>query len=118
MISRQQTLRGERSDMFRPRIGHSSAHSKLRRQCTYNVILRRVRELLLPCKSNKYYIFVCVCVCVCARSPANVHVPGRMGVCMQVLACSLAYPARKSYIPYCDVICGPSGSTSFFDLIS
>jgi hypothetical protein len=32
------------------------------RQCTYNVTLRRVRELLLPWKSNEYYIFVCVCV--------------------------------------------------------
>ena len=31
-------------------------------QYTYNVTLRRVRESLLPWKSNKYYIFVCVCV--------------------------------------------------------
>jgi hypothetical protein len=31
------------------------------RQCTYNVTVRRVRWLLLPWKSNKYYI-VWVCV--------------------------------------------------------
>ena len=58
--------------------------------------MTRVRESLLPWKSNKYYIFVCVCV----------H------------ACSLAYPARHAYAPYCDVICGPSGSIIFFDIIS
>jgi hypothetical protein len=33
---------------------------------------------------------------------------------MRVRACSLTYPACKSYEPYCDVICGPSGSTMFF----
>ena len=30
---------------------------KLDRQYTYNITLRRVRELFLPWKSNKYYIF-------------------------------------------------------------
>jgi hypothetical protein len=38
-------------------------------QCTFIVILRRVRELLLPLKSNKYYILVCMCAgalaCAC-----------------------------------------------------
>jgi hypothetical protein len=34
-------------------------------QGTYNVILRRVRELLLPWKIN--VLHVCVCVCVHAR---------------------------------------------------
>jgi hypothetical protein len=33
-------------------------------QHTYNVILRRVRELLLPWKSNKYYLLVGVRACV------------------------------------------------------
>ena len=42
------------------------------RQCTYKVILKRVRELFLPWESNKYYIFVCVCVY--ARALANVRV--------------------------------------------
>ena len=35
------------------------------RQLTYDVMLRSVRESLLPWKSNKYYAFLCVCVCVC-----------------------------------------------------
>ena len=76
------------------------------RQCTYCVILRRVRESLFPWKSNKY-----IFVCVCARAP-----PGRIGVCMRMRACSLAYPAYNSYAPYCDVTCGPWGSTTFSTL--
>jgi hypothetical protein len=66
------------------------------RQITLNVTVRRVRESLLPWKRNKYYIFVCACV----------------------RACSLVYTAYNSYAPYSDVICGPSGSTIFFDIIS
>jgi hypothetical protein len=42
------------------------------RQCTHNVILRRVRESLLLWKSNVLYICL---------------------VCLSVRACSLAYPA-------------------------
>ena len=76
------------------------------KQCSYNVTLRRLHELLLPWKTNNYYIFVCVCVCVrmCART--------------RMRARSLDYPACNSYSPYCDVICGTSGSTMFFDIIS
>ena len=43
------------------------------RQCTYNAILRRVPELLLPWKSNKY----CLLVCVCVRARACVYVRTR-----------------------------------------
>jgi hypothetical protein len=75
------------------------------KQCAYNIILRHVRKSLLPWKSNKYYIFVRACVR-----------PRRVGVCMRVLSYSLAYPACKSYAPCCDVICGPFGSTIFFDM--
>jgi hypothetical protein len=78
-------------------------NSKQGRQCTYNVILRRIRETLLPWKSNKYYTFVCMC----AR--ARVHacvVPGSASVCMRVCACRLYYPACKAYAPCCDVTCG------------
>ena len=82
------------------------------RQCKYNVTLRRFRESLLPWKSNKYYVFVCV------RARAFVRVPGSVGVCMCVNACSLPYPACNSYPPYCDVICGFSGATIFFDIIN
>ena len=45
-------------------------------KCTYNATRRRVRESLLPWKSNKYYIFVCVCVCA--------WFPGRVGMCVRV----------------------------------
>ena len=64
----------------------------------YNVTLRRVHELLLPWKNNKYHIFVCVCVC--AR------------------ACSLVYLACNSYAPCCVVICGPSVFSIFFYIFS
>jgi hypothetical protein len=52
----------------------------LETQCTYNVTLRLVRELLFPWKNNKYYIFVCVCACVCvhARIRACVRARGRV----------------------------------------
>jgi hypothetical protein len=36
---------------------------------------------------------------------------------MHVRACSLAYPACNAYAPYCDVFCGPSGYTTFFEVI-
>jgi hypothetical protein len=66
-----------------------------------NVILKRVSELLLPWRSNKYYVFC-----------------GYVRVCMLVRACSLAYPPCNSDASYCDVICGRSGSIIFFDIIS
>jgi hypothetical protein len=86
------------------------------RQCTYNVTMRRFRESLLPWKSNKYYIFVCV------RADVRVYVrmwlPGSVGVWMLLRAYRLAYPACNSHPPRCDVICGPNGSTVFFNIIS
>ena len=46
----------------------------------YNVILKHVRETLLPWKSSKYYITVCVPVRACVRAfvcpsapPASPH---------------------------------------------
>ena len=38
--------------------------------------------------------------------------------CVCGCACSLAYLAYKAYAPCCDVICGPFGSTIFFDTIA
>ena len=76
-------------------------NNKQDRQCTYNETLRRVRESF-PCKSSNYYLLVCV------------YVRARMWV----RACSLAFPACNVYAPYCDVICGPSVSTTFFQLVS
>ena len=55
-----------------------------------------------------------VCGCVCG----GVWVPGRVGVSMRSRARSLAYPACKAYAPYRVVICGFSGSTISFDIIS
>jgi hypothetical protein len=48
----------------------------------------------------------------------RVREPGRVGVYMRVRACSLADPARNSYAPRCEVICGPYDATIFFDIIS
>jgi hypothetical protein len=70
----------------------------------------RVRGSLLLWKSNKYYI----CASVCLR--ACMCVPGRVGVCMRRRACSLSNPTCKAFAPYCDVICGPSVSTTFSTL--
>ena len=80
------------------------------RQCTHNVTPRRFSESLLPWKSNKYSLLVCVCM----HERACKWVPGRVGVCLHIHACSLANPACKACAPYCDVICGPSVSTTFW----
>jgi hypothetical protein len=74
--------------------------------------MRRVRELFLPWKSNKHYIFVSTCVF--ALACAWVHMPGPAIVCIRVRACSLSYPACKLHAPYFNAICGPSGSMIFF----
>ena len=47
---------------------------------------------------------------------ACVRVLGLVGVCMRIRPCSLANPARNAYAPYCDVICGPSVSTTISTL--
>ena len=52
-------------------------------QCTYNVTLRRVRESLLPWKSNKYYMLVCWCM----RARACVRACGYRGA----WTCACAY---------------------------
>ena len=70
--------------------------------------MMRIRESLLPWKSNTYYIPLPVCE----------RVSGRVGLCMRMRACSLTYPAFNAYAPYCNVIYGPTGSTIFFDIIS
>jgi hypothetical protein len=70
---------------------------------------------LLLWKSCEYFLLVCVYM----RARTCVHVvTGRVGVCMRIRVCSLANPAWNAYAPYCDVICGPSYSTPFFDIIS
>ena len=75
--------------------------------CTYNVILRRVHVTAIGVgKQQILYICLCVCVCVC------------VGARVRVVACNLAYPECNAYTPYCDVICGSSGSISYFGIIN
>jgi hypothetical protein len=53
----------------------------------------------------------------CMRS--FMRVPGHVGMCMCVcvhVALLIQHATRMRY--YCDVICGPSGSTIFFNIIS
>jgi hypothetical protein len=42
---------------------HIFINYQAKRQCTYNVTLRRVRENIVAVESNKYYIFLCECLC-------------------------------------------------------
>ena len=82
----------------------------------YNVTSRGFQETIVAVE-NQYYVFLCVCVCVGA--PACVR-PGGSGVGERVRACAYAHVAlliqhvRRRHI----VICGLSGSTIFFDIIS
>jgi hypothetical protein len=82
-------------------------------QCTYNVTMRRVHETIVAVE-KQYVLHIGLCV----RMLACIWVPGHLGVCMRIRAYSLANPARNAYAPYCYVICGPSVSTIFFDIIS
>ena len=85
------------------------------RQAIYVLCKNEARSrIIVAVEKQKKNTYSCVCVCPHARE----HVPGRVGVCMSVHACSLAYPACNAYAPYCDVICGPSSPTTFFDIIS
>ena len=68
-----------------------------------------MRSRFIVAVEKKYILRICVCVCVCIRAS------GRVGVCMRVRACSVAYPACDSYEPYSD---GIFGSTIFFDILT
>jgi hypothetical protein len=52
-------------------------------ECTLNVPLRRGRKLLLPWKSNKFYLWVCVCVRACLRTDTQVRGCVHARTCMQ-----------------------------------
>ena len=84
------------------------AMSPSTRQCTYKVTMRGVRESLLPWKNSITNWSACACM--------RVGACGYPGAC--ACSCSLVNPACNAYAPYCDVICGPSVSTTFFDIIS
>jgi hypothetical protein len=68
-------------------------------QCTYNVTLRRDLETIVAVEKQQVLHIACF---------ACMRVPGSEGMCMRIRAYSLANPARDAYVPYCDVICGPS----------
>jgi hypothetical protein len=82
----------EKLEVINQRIHNRMKHDS---QCTYNVILKRVRVTIVAVeKSNKYCITYSEC------------------------ACSLSYPACKAHAPYYNVICGLSGSNIIFHIIS
>jgi hypothetical protein len=64
-----------RLPVFRIRLWLGNENTTDRR--TYNVTLKRIRDLFLLWKSNKYYIFVCVCVCARARARVCEYARGR-----------------------------------------
>jgi hypothetical protein len=68
------------------------------RQCTYNVILRRVRELLLPWKSSECYLLVCVCM----RARACIHVGtwarGRVHIALLIQNATLMRHVMTSFV--------------------
>ena len=74
-------------------VAASTDNKKQDTQCTYNVILRRVRATIFAVKSKKCYIF-------------------------RAYICSLKYPACNADVPYYIVICGFPGSVLFFHIIS
>jgi hypothetical protein len=47
------------------------------RQCTYNVTLKSVREIIVAVKKHKYYIFLCVCES--AHAPYCIDICGLSG---------------------------------------
>jgi hypothetical protein len=75
------------------------------------------RSRIVVAVEKQSVLLIGLCVHACVRA-CVLQVPGRVGVCMRVRACSLAYPASNMYAPYCDVIFGPSVFIILFDIIS
>jgi hypothetical protein len=59
------------------------------------------RSRIIVAVEKHHVLHICVCV----------------WVCMRVRACCHAHPAGTTYAPYYGVICGPSGSITFFYII-
>ena len=59
-----------------------------------------------------------IIVWVCERALAIARADARKRRNVHVRACRLAYPACNAYAPYYVAICGLSGPTTFFAIIS
>jgi hypothetical protein len=90
-------------------------NDKITRQAMYVQSNAEARSRNNSCEKVGSITYFCVCVGMHAR--ACTWVSGRVDVCMRIRACSLANPACNAYAPYCDVICGPSVSATFFDIV-
>jgi hypothetical protein len=92
--------------------GEAEDKLEQKKKCTYNVTLNRVHGTTVTVE-KQYYLLVCACVRVCAGvcvgTRARAHELTWMYTCL---------PPCKAYAPYCDVIFGPSVSTTFVDIIS
>ena len=95
------------------------------RQCTCNVILRRVHETTVAVESNKFYIFLCMCVRARVGETMRMHACVRVCVYVWVgegaraRACACArvglliqYTMHRRHI-----VCVLSGFTILFDII-
>ena len=65
-------------------------------------------------EARSQIVFAILLIGLCAH--ACMWVRGRVGVCTRIRACSLANPSYNAYAPYYEVVCGPSFSTTFFDI--
>ena len=89
--------------------GTEDVQSKQDRQCAYNVILRRVRVTIVAVEKQKVLL-----IGLCVHAWAYVRACGNSGAC--ACAYGLVNPARNAYAPYCEVICCPSVTNTFFDI--
>ena len=79
--------------------------------------MRPVQKTIFAVEKQQV-LHICVCVCVCAR--ALVRVWAWVGVSARALACASARVALliQHAMRHHILICGLSGSTTFFDITS
>ena len=98
------------------------------RQCTHNVTLKRVYEIIVAVESNKFtYIWACVRARARARASEEMRMRACVLVCVEWGRESVRAPACASarvglLIQYatrrCHTACVLSGFAIFFDIIS
>jgi hypothetical protein len=79
---------------------------------SYNITFRCIHIMIVAVKKQQ---ILDICLCVCVHECVCMWVSTCTGMCMYV---ALLIQHATRYVPYCDVIRGPSGSTLFFDIIS